>query len=70
MDLEIKRWGKPLPKSGQSSPASSTTAMIDLKEVDIVIEAVDENFDLKRSLIDQFYAIGNRKRSTSPTRLP
>jgi 3-hydroxybutyryl-CoA dehydrogenase len=35
-----------------------TFSLADLKEVDIVIEAVDENPELKRKLIEQFYAIG------------
>jgi 3-hydroxybutyryl-CoA dehydrogenase len=62
MDLEIKRWGKTASeKRAVLSRVRGTTAMTDLKDVDIVIEAVDENFELKRSLIDQFYAIGKPK---------
>ncbi len=62
MDLEIKRWGKTASeKRAVLSRVRGTTAITDLKDVDIVIEAVDEDFELKRDLIDQFYAIGKSK---------
>lgn len=62
MDLEIKRWGKTASeKRAVLSRVRGTTNIADLKDVDIVIEAVDENFDLKRQLIEQFYLIGKPK---------
>lgn len=62
MDLEIKRWGKTASeKRAVLSRIKGTVNIADLKDVDIVIEAVDENFDLKRHLIEQFYMIGRPK---------
>jgi 3-hydroxybutyryl-CoA dehydrogenase len=62
MDLEIKRWGKTASeKRAVLSRIRGTTSVADLKDVDVVIEAVDENFELKRRLIDQFYATGKPK---------
>ena len=62
MDLEIKRWGKTASeKRAVLSRIKGSTNIADLKDVEIVIEAVDENFDLKQRLIEQFYAIGKPK---------
>jgi 3-hydroxybutyryl-CoA dehydrogenase len=62
MDLEIKRWGKTSSeKRAVLSRMRGTTSLNDLKDVDIVIEAVDENFDLKHRLINDFYSIGKSK---------
>jgi 3-hydroxybutyryl-CoA dehydrogenase len=62
MDLEIKRWGRTASeKRAVLSRVRGTTAMSDLKDVEIVVEAVDENFDLKRGIVEQFYAIGKPK---------
>jgi 3-hydroxybutyryl-CoA dehydrogenase len=58
MDLEIKRWGKTASeKRAVLSRVRGTTSLADLRNCDIVIEAVDENFELKRQLIEGFYAI-------------
>ncbi len=59
MDREIKRWGKtPAEKRATLSRIKGTTDFMDLKKCDLVIEAVDENFELKRQIIAQFYSIG------------
>jgi 3-hydroxybutyryl-CoA dehydrogenase len=59
MDQEIKRWGKTSSeKRAVLSRVKGTLAFSDLKECDIVIEAVDENFDLKRQLIEAFHTVG------------
>jgi 3-hydroxybutyryl-CoA dehydrogenase len=59
MDHEIKRWGKTAAeKRAVLSRIRGTTALADLKDCDIVIEAVDENFELKRQLIDAFHTVG------------
>ncbi len=48
MDLEIKRWGKTTSeKRAVMSRIRGTTSIAELKECDIIIEAVDENFELK-----------------------
>jgi 3-hydroxybutyryl-CoA dehydrogenase len=61
MDHEIKRWGKtPSEKKAVLSRVRGTTDLAVLKECDIIIEAVDENFDLKRRIIEAFYAIGKQ----------
>jgi 3-hydroxybutyryl-CoA dehydrogenase len=58
MDIEIKRWGKTASeKRAVLSRVKGTTNLADLKECDIVVEAVDENFELKRKLIHDFYMI-------------
>jgi 3-hydroxybutyryl-CoA dehydrogenase len=58
MDIEIKRWGKTASeKRAVLSRVKGTTNLTDLKECDIVVEAVDENFELKRKLIHDFYMI-------------
>jgi 3-hydroxybutyryl-CoA dehydrogenase len=59
MDLEIKRWGKTSSeKRAVISRVKGSTTLADLKKCDIVIEAVDENFESKRQVIEAFYAIG------------
>ena len=59
MDLEIKRWGKTTSeKRAVMSRIRGTTSLAELKECDIVIEAVDENSELKRQLIEGFYTVG------------
>ena len=61
MDHEIRRWGKtPSEKKAVLSRVRGTTDLAVLKECDIIIEAVDENFDLKRRIIEAFYAIGKQ----------
>lgn len=59
MDLDIKRWGKtPAEKRAVLSRVKGTTKPEDLRGCDIVIEAVDEDFELKRRIMEQFYSIG------------
>jgi len=59
MDLDIKRWGKTAAeKRAVLSRIRGTTDINDLKNCDVIIEAVDENFELKRQLIEAFYSIG------------
>lgn len=59
MDLEIKRWGKTTSeKRAVMSRIRGTTSLAELKDCDIVIEAVDENSELKRQLIEGFYTVG------------
>ncbi len=62
MDLDIKRWGKTTSeKRAVLSRVKGATNVDDLKNCDIVVEAVDENFNLKRQLIASFYAIGKEE---------
>ncbi len=62
LDLEIKRWGRTASeKRAVLSRIRGTTSINELKDVDIVVEAVDENFELKCRLIDEFYSIGKAK---------
>ncbi len=59
IDGEIKRWGKTTAeKRAVLSRIKSTTNIADLKNCDIIIEAIDENFEAKRQLIEAFYSIG------------
>lgn len=59
IDLEIKRWSKTASeKRAILSRVKSTTDITQLKNCDIIIEAVDENFELKRQLIEAFYSVG------------
>lgn len=59
MDLEIKRWAKTAAeKRAVLSRIKSTTNIADLRTCDIIIEAIDENFEAKRTLIEAFYSIG------------
>ncbi|MEW6510251.1 MAG: 3-hydroxyacyl-CoA dehydrogenase NAD-binding domain-containing protein [Bacteroidota bacterium] len=62
MDLEIKRWGKTASeKRAVLSRVKGTTNLAGLKGCDIIIEAVDENFEMKRQLIEAFYSIGKEE---------
>ncbi|HUI66274.1 MAG TPA: 3-hydroxyacyl-CoA dehydrogenase NAD-binding domain-containing protein [Bacteroidota bacterium] len=59
MDMEIRRWGLTAgEKRAVLSRVRGTTDIAELKECDIIIEAVDENFELKRQLIEAFYSVG------------
>lgn len=59
MDHEIKRWGKTTSeKRAVTSRIRGTTNLAELKGCEIIIEAVDENFEMKRQLIEAFYSIG------------
>lgn len=59
MDIEIKRWAKTsAEKRAVLSRVKGTVNLEGLKSCEIIIEAVDENFDLKRQLIDAFYNVG------------
>lgn len=59
MDHEIKRWGKTSSeKRAVLSRVKGTTNLADLRNCDIVIEAVDERFELKRQLMETFYTVG------------
>jgi 3-hydroxybutyryl-CoA dehydrogenase len=59
MDLEIKRWGKTTAdKRAILTRVKGSTDLIDLKSCDIVIEAVDESFELKLQLVEAFYSVG------------
>jgi 3-hydroxybutyryl-CoA dehydrogenase len=59
MDLEIKRWGMTTSeKRAVLSRVRGTTDIAELRGCDIIIEAVDENLDLKRRLIESFYSVG------------
>jgi 3-hydroxybutyryl-CoA dehydrogenase len=58
MDVEIKRWSKTAAeKRAIISRVTGTTNIADLKDCEIVIEAVDEDTRLKHDLIEAFYAI-------------
>jgi 3-hydroxybutyryl-CoA dehydrogenase len=62
MDLEIKRWGKTASeKRAVLSRIKGIVGLAGLKNCDIVIEAVDEIYELKRKIITDFYAIGKEK---------
>jgi 3-hydroxybutyryl-CoA dehydrogenase len=59
MDFEIKRWGKTASeKRAVLSRVKGSTNLADLKSCDIIIEAVDETFELKRQLMEAFYSVG------------
>lgn len=59
MDIEIKRWAKTAAeKRAVLSRVKGTTNIAELKSCDIIIEAVDESFELKRQLIEAFYSVG------------
>ena len=59
MDMEIRRWGKTASeKRAVLSRIKGTTSLTELKGCDIIIEAVDENFEMKRQLIEAFYSVG------------
>ncbi len=59
LDYEIKRWARTSSeKRAIMSRILFTTELSELRGCDIVIEAVDENYELKRHLIESFYAVG------------
>ncbi len=59
IDVEIKRWSKTAAdKRAILSRVKGTIEITGLKNCDIIIEAVDENFELKRQLIEAFYSVG------------
>lgn len=59
MDMDIKRWGMTqAEKRAILSRIKTTTNLADLKTCDIIIEAIDENFEAKRQLIEAFYSVG------------
>ncbi len=59
IDYEIKRWSKTTSeKRAILSRVKGKTSLHELKDCDIVIEAVDENFELKKRIIQEFYSIG------------
>ena len=59
LDYEIKRWARTTSeKRAIMSRILFTTELSELRGCDIVIEAVDENYELKRRLIESFYAVG------------
>lgn len=59
MDMDIKRWGMTqAEKRAILSRIKTTTNLVDLKGCDIIIEAIDENFEAKRQLIEAFYSVG------------
>jgi 3-hydroxybutyryl-CoA dehydrogenase len=58
MDLEIKRWGKTASeKRAVMSRVKGSVSIGDLKKCDIIVEAVDEKFELKKQIIDAVYAV-------------
>jgi len=59
MDIEIKRWAKTAAeKRAVMSRLKGSVSLKDLGSCDIVIEAVDENYELKQHIIETFYAVG------------
>jgi 3-hydroxybutyryl-CoA dehydrogenase len=59
MDREIKRWGKTASeKRAVLTRIKGSTQLADLKNCQLVIEAIDESFEAKRQIIEAFYAIG------------
>ena len=71
MDLEIKRWGMTQSeKRAILSRVRGTTDLAELRGCDIIIEAVDENLELKRQLIEAFYSGARRMRCSSRTPPP
>jgi 3-hydroxybutyryl-CoA dehydrogenase len=59
MDIEIKRWGKTTSeKRAVLARVKGTSNLADLKNCEIVIEAVDETYEAKKLLIEAFYSIG------------
>jgi 3-hydroxybutyryl-CoA dehydrogenase len=58
MDLEIKRWGKTASeKRAVMSRVKGSINIADLKKCDIIVESVDEKFELKKRIIDAVYAV-------------
>jgi 3-hydroxybutyryl-CoA dehydrogenase len=59
LDREIKRWSRTAAeKRAVLSRIKTTTNVADLRNCDIIIEAIDENFEAKRQLIEAFYSVG------------
>jgi 3-hydroxybutyryl-CoA dehydrogenase len=59
LDLQIKRWGKTASeKRAVLSRITGSTKLEDLKDCKIVVEAVDENYELKRRILVDFFTIG------------
>jgi 3-hydroxybutyryl-CoA dehydrogenase len=59
MDIEIKRWAKTAAeKRAVMSRVKGSVDLKALKSSDIVVEAVDENYELKQQIIEAFYAVG------------
>jgi len=59
LDLQIKRWGKTASeKRAVLSRITGSTKLEDLKDCKIVIEAVDENYELKRRILVEFFSVG------------
>jgi 3-hydroxybutyryl-CoA dehydrogenase len=59
MDIEIKRWGKTASeKRAVLARVKGTANLADLKNCDIVIEAIDETYEAKKLLIEAFYGVG------------
>ncbi len=59
IDYEIKRWSKTVSeKRAILSRVKGKTDIKALKACDIVIEAVDEDFELKKKVVQEFYAVG------------
>jgi 3-hydroxybutyryl-CoA dehydrogenase len=62
MDLDIRRWGKTTSeKRAVLSRIKGTMQLADLKNCEIIIEAVDENFELKRQLLESLVAIAKEE---------
>jgi 3-hydroxybutyryl-CoA dehydrogenase len=62
MDLDIRRWGKTTSeKRAVLSRVKGTIQLADLKNCEIIIEAVDENFELKRQLLESLAAIAKEE---------
>lgn len=58
IDMEIKRWSKTAAdKRAILSRIKGASDIVQLKGCDIIIEAVDENVELKRQLIEAFYSV-------------
>jgi 3-hydroxybutyryl-CoA dehydrogenase len=59
MEIQIRRWGTTqAEKRAVLSRTKGTTSLADLEKCDIVIEAVDENYALKRKIITDLCEIG------------
>jgi 3-hydroxybutyryl-CoA dehydrogenase len=62
MDREIKRWSKTASeKRAVMTRIHGTADLNDLKGCDVIIEAVDENYEVKRSLFNQFLTVGKEE---------
>ncbi|MCK5572000.1 MAG: 3-hydroxybutyryl-CoA dehydrogenase, partial [Bacteroidetes bacterium] len=59
MEIQIRRWGRTqAEKRAVLSRTKGTTSLADLQKCTIVIEAVDENYALKRKIIADLCEIG------------